>query len=285
MKAKHLWELFKGTYLEWNADNVPRLGAALAYYTVFSMAPLLIIVIGIAGVVFGERAAEGGIVNDLESMVGQPFAQATQEILMSARQNGNVATILGFAILLFAASGVFLELQGALNTIWKVASKPGRGLLKGIRERILSVLAVFGTGFFVLLSLGLSASLTALKRQLPTVDLPWTGWTGDLGVSAVSLVMTSLLFAVIYKILPDAKIAWLDVWIGAIVASALFTAGKFVLGLYLGSSGITSAFGAASSLVVILLWVYYSAQILLFGAELTRVNARLRASIIVPNHQ
>lgn len=284
MGPKTIWLLVKETTNEWLEDKASRLGAALAYYTIFSLAPLLIIAIGIAGLVFGEEAARGQIVIQLKQTTGEPTASAIEELLKNTHETGgsSLAAVLGLAIFLFGATGVFVQLQDALNTIWKVAPKPGRPILSMLRDRLLSFVLVFGTALLLLLLLVVSTTLAALHRFLSPDALPDVArWWQVINV-LISLGASTLLFAMIFKILPDVRIAWRDVWIGAAVTAVLFTAGKYLLGLYLGQSSTTSAFGAAASLVIILLWVYYSAQILLFGAEFTRAYADRFGSHVHP---
>jgi membrane protein len=284
MNAKAFFQLLKETFSAWDEDKCPRLGAALAYYTIFSIAPLLIIGIGITGFVFGEQAARGEIVGQIESAVGQPAAMAIEEMLKNTHAEGSYtfAAVVGIVLLLFGASGVFIQLQDALNTIWKVAPKPDRGIRGIVRDRLLSFMVVLGTGLLLLVSLVISATLAALSKFLTPAALPggtylWQGING-----LISFLLITLLFALIYKVLPDVRIAWRDVWVGAIVTALLFTLGKYLIGLYLGRSSTTSAFGAAGSLVVILVWVYYSSQLLLFGAEFTRVYANKMGSPLIP---
>jgi len=285
MKPSTFFTLLRETYNEWTADKAPRLGAALAYYSIFSLAPLVVLAIGIAGIVFGEQAARGGIVREIAGTVGAPAAAAIEEMIKHTQQNGESwpATLVGLAVLLFGASGVFVQLQDALNTIWKVTPKPDLGWWSMVRERFLSFAVVLGTGFLLLTALVVSALLAALGKFLTSGALPggvhlWQGVT-----VLVSLAFITLLFALIYKLLPDATIAWRDVWVGALVTAVLFSVGKYLIGLYLGQSSTTSAFGAAGSLVIILIWVYYSAQILLFGAEFTRVYANHCGDRVVPS--
>ncbi|HBY97286.1 MAG TPA: ribonuclease BN [Chloroflexi bacterium] len=283
MSPKAIWTLLKETFSEWSEDKASRLAAALAYYTVFSLGPLLIVVIAIAGVVFGQEAARGQIVAQAQGLIGRSGAQAVQTIIQNARQptSGIVATSIGIVTLLLGASGVFGQLQDALNTIWEVMPKPGRGLMGAITDRFVSFTMVLGIGFLLLVSLVLSAVLTGLATFFGDV-LPIPGFVLQIVDFVVSFAVITLLFAMIYKVLPDVEIAWGDVWIGAAMTSLLFTIGKFLIGLYLGRSAVTSTYGAAGSLVVILLWVYYSAQILFFGAEFTQVHARRYGSRIVP---
>lgn len=271
---KAFWGLLTQTYTEWTNDNVPRLGAALAYYTVFSLAPLLIIVIAIAGLAFGREAAQGQIVGQIQGLVGIDGAQAIETMIEHARSKstGIIAAIIGLFTLLFGASGAFGQLQDALNTIWDVTPKPGRGIWGLIKDRFFSFLMVVGVGFLLLVSLVLSAAIAAVGEYL-------NQWMASSAVfwqivnTAVSLAIITLLFAMTYKVLPDVKLGWSDVWVGAAFTAVLFTIGKLLIGLYLGKSGVGSTYGAAGSLVIILIWVYYSAQILLFGAEFTYVYA------------
>jgi len=284
MRPKVIWSLLKQAFDDWSEDKAPRLGAALAYYAIFSLAPLLIIVIGIAGLVFGEQAARGELVAELKQTVGEPAASAIEELLKNTQRTGGSswATIIGFAILVFGATGLFVELQDALNTIWKVTPRPGRPILSMLRSRLLSFILVLGTALLLFALLVVSAALETLNRFVPPHALPGDTYWWQVINGLISFGFSMLLFAMIYKLLPDVHIAWRDVWIGAAVTALLFTAGKYLLGLYLGWSGATSAFGAAGSLVAILLWVYYSAQIFLFGAEFTRAYANQLGSQVRP---
>ena len=274
--------VLKATASAWGEDNVPRLGAALAYYTLFSLAPLLIIVIAVSSLVFGEDAAHGRIASEINGLVGEKGAEAIQAMLQNAgaqKSSGIVATVVGLATLLFGASGVFGELQDALNTIWGVKARSGRGIVDIVRSRFFSFAMVLGIVFLLLVSLVVSAALAALGKfgsgRVPTTLLHGVDLVVSIGVVAV-------LFAMIFKIMPDVRIAWRDVWVGAFATSILFTVGKILIGLYLGRSGIGSAFGAAGSLVVVLVWIYYSAQILFIGAELTKAYAQQRTPAVVP---
>lgn len=275
MTTKLVLELLRQTYHEWNEAKAPRLGAALAYYTVFSISPLLIIAIAIAGLVFGEEAARGGIVREIEGTVGRPVAEAIEGMLQQTHSTGSctLTAVIGLIVLLAGATGVFIQLQDALNTIWKVEPKPDRGILGMLRDRFLSFTVVLGVGFLLLVSLVISAALAALSKFLTPEALPGGAYLWQVVNGVISFGLITLLFALIYKVLPDVPIRWRDVWVGAAVTALLFTLGKYLLGLYLGQSGAASAFGAAGSLILILLWVYYSSQILLFGAEFTRVYA------------
>ncbi len=283
MNIKTSLELLKETFLEWNKDKASRLAAALAYYTVFSLAPLLIIVIAIAGSVFGEEAARGAIVGQIQGLVGRAGAEVIQAAIQNASKpaEGTIASIISVVVLIFGASGVFAELQDALNTVWEVQPKPGRGVFNVIRNRFLSFSMVLGIGFLLLVSLVMSAILAALVNFVGNA-VPGVSVLLQLVNFIFSFVVTTLLFGLIYKVLPDVKIAWSDVWIGAAITSLLFSIGRFLLGMYLGNSSFGSTYGAASSLVIILAWVYYAAQILFLGAEFTQVYARRYGSQIVP---
>lgn len=285
MKPKEILGLLKEGFQEWQDDKASRLAAALAYYTVFSLAPLVIIAIAIAGAVFGAEAARGEIVGQIRGLVGQAGAEVIEAAIENANRpdaNGGLASLISVVVLLFGASGVFAELQDSLNTVWDVQPKPGRGVSGFIKKRILSFSMVLGIGFLLMVSLIVSAVLSGLSAYmghlLPGVNFLW----GILNF-VISFGVIALLFAMIYKFLPDVKITWNDVWIGAIITALLFTIGKTVLGLYLGQGSFGSTYGAAGSLVIVLAWVYYSAQILFFGAELTQVYASRYGSRIVPN--
>lgn len=274
MNLTNTFSLFRDAFRQWQEDKAGRLGAALSYYSIFSLAPLLMITIGIVSLIYGEQAARGEMVREIERTVGEPAALAIQELLKTTRDSGSstMATIIGLAMLLFGASGVFIQLQDALNTIWKVSPPSGLGLIGIVRDRVLSFTAVLGTGFLLLVSLVVSAGLTALSRFLTPDAVPGGIFLWQTVTGLVSLGIIALLFAMLFKLLPAAPLRWRDVWGGALVAALLFTLGKHLLGLYLGRSGTASAFGAAGSLVVIMIWVYYSAQVFLYGAEFTRAQ-------------
>jgi membrane protein len=277
-------QLIKDTFADWSEDKVPRLAAALAYYTAFALAPLLLIAIAVAGLVYGREAASNQIGQQLSGLLGPSAAESVNAMVEAAGANkggGVVASIIGVATLLFAASGVFGELQDSLNTIWEVQPKPNQGIMATIKQRFFSFAMVLGVGFLLLVSLVISAALGALGGMLggdqADQSLIWKALN-----FAISFGVTTLLFALIYKYLPDVKIQWRDVWIGAVVTALLFTLGKAALGWYLGRPGTTSTYGAAGSFVALLLWVYYSAQILFFGAEFTQVYAKAYGSQIEP---
>jgi membrane protein len=276
--------LFKQTASEWMEDDAPSLGAALAYYTVFSLAPLMTIAIAIAGFFFGKEAAQGQIFDELRVLLGEEGGKAVQEMVQSANAQptaGVIATIISVVVLLFGASGVFGQLQASLNTIWGVKPKPGRGVLGMIKDRLLSFGFTLVVGFLLLVSLLLTAGIALVANWVGGL-MPGSETIAQILNIVLSLAMITLLFATIFKFLPDAKIAWRDVWIGAFLTALLFTIGKFALGLYLGKSGVASSYGAAGSLIVLLLWVYYSSQILFFGAEFTQVYANRFGSRVAP---
>lgn len=283
MNLKVVWGLLKQTYSDWSEDKAPRLGAALAYYTIFSLSPLLVVAIAIAGLVFGQEAAQGQIVGQIRGLVGDEGAQAIQDMIRNASRPGAgiVATVIGAVTLLLGAAGVFGQLKDSLNTIWEVEPKPGRGVPGFIKERFFSFTLVLGTGFLLLVSLVISAALSAVGEYMAGL-LPGGEAVWQVVNLAVSFLVITLLFALLFKYLPDVKIAWGDVWIGAAATALLFTLGRSLLGLYLGRGTIGSAYGAAGSLVIVLLWVYYSAQILFFGAEFTQVYANRYGSRVVP---
>jgi membrane protein len=283
IKPRELWHLLKEAASDWSHDRAPRLGAALAYYTVFSLVPLLIIIIAIIGMVFGQEAAQSAIMQQIADLVGEQSASAIKDMIQRADEpsSGVLSTIIAIGTLLVGASVFFGELQDALNTVWGLEPKEGLGIWGFIRSRFFSFLTILGTAFLLLVSLVLSTALSTLGK-----------WFGDL-LPAPEFVLQTInvllsfavitgLFAMIFKVLPDARIAWRDVWVGAALTSALFTIGKFAIGLYLGKSDVGSAYGAAGSLVIVLVWVYYSAQILLYGAEFTQVYANRRGERIVP---
>lgn len=270
--------LMAAAFQDWRADNAPRLGAALAYYTLFSLAPLLVVAIAVAGLAFGQEAAQGRIVAELDGLLGRAGAEAVQSLIENSRkpEAGILATGLGLLTLLLGATGVFAELKGALNVVWDVES-PATGVWGLVRDRLAAFALVLVVGFLLLVSLVISAALSATDALLaglfsePRVVLHAVN-------AGLSLAAVTVLFALIFKFLPDTSVSWRDVWLGAICTSGLFTLGKFAIGLYLGHSSVSSSYGAAGSIVVLMLWVYYAAQIFFFGAELTQAYARRHGS-------
>lgn len=272
-------DLFKQTFREFGQDKVPRLGAALAYYTIFSIGPLLLIAVAMAGIFFGQEAAQGQVSRELDKVFGATTAKSVEQMVQAAAkpEAGTVATIIGIVTLLFGASGVFGQLKDALNTIWNVEPAKAAGVIGFIRQRFLSMAMVLGIGFLLLVTLLFDAAIAAMGGYLGRL----VGGEAMLHAiqMAVSLVMVTVLFAAIFRILPELKIAWRDVWLGAVLTSVLFVLGKFGLGLYLGKAAFGSSYGAAGSLVILLVWVYWSAQILFLGAEFTQVYARTYGSL------
>jgi membrane protein len=280
------YSLLKQTFQEWLQDKVPQLGAALAYYTVFSLAPLILVLLAVIGVLF--RDDPGGAWNKITQQMSyflDPSAlQVVQDIAQKASQPGKsmIATIIGVALALFGASGVFGQLQDALNTIWGVKAKPTRGIWGFLRARFLSFAMVAGICFLLLVSLAIEALLKGFSRYVQSM-LPGGIVIAVTVYLVFDFAVVVLLFAMIFKFLPDVKIQWRDVWIGAFMTAILFGIGKWLLGFYLGSGAAGSAYGAASSLITLLLWVYYSSQILLFGAEFTQVYAARAGRELKPN--
>jgi membrane protein len=274
------FHLIRQTFADWNEDKVPLLGAALAFYTALSIAPLLVLSLRVAAFVFGDDAAKGEIQYQLESMIGKEGSKAVEAMVQNANkpETGTLATIFSFATLLFGASGVFGQLQDSLNTIWDVQPKPGRGWWGFLYYQFLSIAMVMGVTFLLMVSLIVSTLLSftsSYANHWPS-ELGWAAHTLHMGVS---MALFTGIFAMMFKYLPDVKIAWKDVWIGALITAVLFTLGKFAIGLYLGKIAIASSYGAAGSLIVLLVWVYYSAQIVFFGAEFTHVYANRRQLI------
>jgi membrane protein len=275
MTFKKIWGLVKTAAASWSDDYAQSMGAALAYYTMFSIAPLLLIVISVAGLIFGLEAARGEIFAQLQGMMGEEGAAAIQGLLESASKPAKsvLATIISVVLLLIGATTVFAELQDDLDRIWRAPDRQKTAGVWGLlRSRLLSFGMILGIGFLLMVSLVASAALSAFGKWWSPL---FGGWEvlAQLVNFIVSFGLTTTVFAMIYKIMPRVHIAWRDVWIGAAVTALLFTIGKFLIGLYIGKSGVTSGFGAAGSLVVVLVWVYYSAQIFLMGAEFTWVYA------------
>jgi membrane protein len=277
--------LLQETALAWYADRGPRLGAALAFYTLFSLAPLLIIVIAVAALAFGRELAQTQLAQQIEAVVGAEGARVIQSTIehTSRSSSGIVATLVGLATLLFGATVVFSELQDGLNTIWKVPPRPGRGPVLGlIRQRFLAFIMVLAIGFLLLLSILANSVLTAVTQLFGDILPRQVDWLRTANF-IFSFGIVTLLFAMIYKVLPNLDIAWGDVLVGAVATAVLFMAGKFMIELYLGYSSIASVYGASGSLVILLMWVYYSAQILYVGAEFTKVYAQRRGCKIAPH--
>jgi membrane protein len=286
----NLPNLLKLTYQGWKEDNASRLSAALAYYTIFSLAPLLVIVIAITGLFWEQEAVQSQVMNQIESLVGAEGRTFVSNVLTSASNpaEGITATIVGIITLLFGALGVFNELHNSLNIIWEVEEEETKGFLQTIKKvifaRFLSFTMILGIGFLLLVSLVVSAGLSAVQETIGNA-IPLSEVIWQIVNLVVSIGVITILFALIYKFLPDAEIAWRDVWLGAFVTSLLFSLGKTLIGIYLGNSAVASSFGAAGSLVLLLVWIYYSAQILFFGAEFTQVYANNHGSKIIPERE
>jgi membrane protein len=278
-EMKKYFGLLKETFKEFGEDKVPRLGAALAYYTIFSIGPLLLIAVAMAGIFYGQEAAQGRISGELSKVMGPQMAEAAEKMVQAAAKpkSGKLATIVGIFTLMLGASGVFGQLKDALNTIWNVEKKKAAGAMGFIKERFLSMAMVLGVGFLLLVTLVVDAAISAVGDRLAQ----YVGGETVMQIIqlAISFVVVTVLFAAIFRILPDLKIAWKDVWLGAVFTSFLFVLGKFGLGLYLGKAAVGSAYGAAGSLVILLVWVYWSSQILFLGAEFTQVYARTYGSL------
>jgi membrane protein len=273
MKAHDYWHLVKQSAAQFWNQKGPRLGAALAFYTALSLSPLLIVLVAIAGLVFGEAAARGEVANQIRDMVGDEGAQAVQAILAEHRstEKGVLTTVVGFVTLLIGATAVFAELQSSLDTIWDVKATSS-GIWGTLRDRLSAFLIVCGMVLLLLASLTISAILSGVSGWLPD-DQAISARLLQLLNQVVSFVLASVLFAIIFKVLPHAWHAWSDVWVGALITAALFTLGKYLIGLYLAHAAPGSAYGAAGSFVVLLVWIYYSSQILLLGGEFTQVYA------------
>jgi membrane protein len=280
--------LLKDTFREWREDGANRLAAALAYYTTFSLAPLLVLIIAIAGLAGGREAAQSQTMAQVEDLLGTEGREFVEGMIESASrpETGLAATFIGAVTLLFGALGVFGELQNSLNTIWEVKPKPAKNWLDGVRrfmiKRLLSFAMVLGIGFLLLASLVVSAAVSAFGEFIGGRWLLADVWLALINF-IISFIVITFLFAMIFKFLPEIRIAWKDVWLGAAVTSGLFSLGKFLIGLYLGRSEVGNTFGAAGSLAILLIWIYYSAQILFFGAEFTQVYANRYGSRIVPD--
>jgi membrane protein len=277
-----VWFLLRDTLAKWSRDNASQLGAALAFYTIFSLAPIFIIIVAVVGLVLGKESVQIYILAELTKVIGQNNAEYIMSTIQRGYQAGSGlrATVIAIALMLLGATTICVILKNALNTIWGVEGKPS-GLWHILEDRLMSLLVILFTGIFLFLSMVISSFISTASLYLSSyVHIPasFLGWADNL----VSIVLLTLLFAMLFKVLPDVKISWGDVWIGGALTAILFTLGKFLLGLYLARSTVSSAYGAAGSLVVILLWVYYSAQIIFFGAEFTQVYASKYSSGIIP---
>jgi membrane protein len=279
MKLKAMRDVSEETIAKWSADDAQEMAAALAYYAVFSIAPLLMIAIAVAGLVFGQSTAQGEIMNQLQGLLGPQGARAVETMLRNANHLGSglVATIVGVVSLLLGASGVMGQLQSSMNRMWKVQPVPRAAVVGYVRQRMLSFTMVLGVGFLLLVSLVASAALAAIGKYMGE-RLPFGETVLEVLNLSVSFAVITFLFMLIFRYVPETRVPWRDVWHGAAFTAVLFSLGKFAIGLYLGKSSIASSYGAAGSLVILLVWVYYSAQILFLGAELTYVIATRAAA-------
>ena len=273
MKHKMIWSMLRQTLAKWNEHEAPRLGAALAFYTILSLAPLMILVIAIVSVFFGHSTAQAQILNQVENMIGPQGAEAVKAMIEHGQEpaSGAIASLIGVVTLLFGASGVFGELRSALNKMWDAKPEAEGGIWSAIKQRFFSFGMVLAVGFLLLVSLLISAALATLEKYGSSL-LPMPGSVLNIINFVISLAAIAVLFALIFRYVPaTTKIASRSVWVGATATALLFTIGKFLIGLYLGKAAVGSAYGAAGSLVVVIVWVYYSALIFLFGAEFTHV--------------
>jgi membrane protein len=281
---KNIWLLLKDSAVAWADDNIGEQGAALSFFTIFSLSPLLILVILLSSLSFGQEAASGHLVSQIRGLIGIEGAKFVQSLITNAYKSGSsvVAAVFSVVMLLLGASAVFIQLRDSLNMIWRVQQKPMGTIHAFLRVRLLSFAMILGIGFLLLISLVVSAVLAAMSDYLSNF-LDILKSMMNLLDFVVSFFGITVMFALIFKFLPAATIKWKDVWVGAAVTSFLFSIGKIVIGLYLGNGAIGSTFGAASSLVIFMLWAYYSSQIVLFGAEFTRIYAMRFGSNILPD--
>lgn len=274
--------LLRQTVTEFTEDKCPRLGAALAFYTALSLAPMLLMTVGIAGLAFGDEAAQGQVAGQLDDLVGAENAKTVEDLMANSRSKsgGIFSTIIGIVSLVIGATGVFIQLQDAINTVWGVEAKKDEkylGILTELKNRLLSFTMICSMAFLLLVSLAFSAFLSGLGGWINN-KMPYGSLWMTLLNLALSFGLTTLMFAMIFKLLPHAKIAWRDVWVGAAVTALLFNLGKYLIALYMGMAAVGSPFGAAGSFVVLLMWIYFSTQIMLFGAEFTQIYSNTHGS-------
>lgn len=282
-RVRRLGSLLKETYVQWDEDQAARQAASLALYTLLSVAPLLIVSIKVAGLALGDEAARGQVSQEMGRLVGPQAGAAIEAMVANAKEPGEgvLGSLIGLCVLLFGASGVFGELQTSLNQMWEVKPKPNRGAMGFVKDRFFSFTMVMGVAFLLLVTLVVSAVLATVTEHFRDwIPFPALWWVLDLGIG---LGVTTVLFALIYKVIPDVQIQWRDVWVGAFATALLFSVGRVLLSWYVGRSATVSPFGAAGSLVALIVWVYYSAQILFFGAEFTQVFATRYGSHILPS--
>jgi membrane protein len=286
VKLNDIWGLLRDTFTAWGEDKAARLAAALSYYAIFSLAPLLIVLITIAGIFLGQQAAQNQIVIHIQGVVGKNGAEFIQNMIKNARNTnaGILASAIGIVTLLLGATGLFGQLQNTLNAIWDVPQQEGAGIMGIVKQRFMAFAMLLGIGLIFLFTLGLDAAVLTISKfaggLFPGISILW-----QIVNIIVSFAIITFAFALIFKVVPDAEIDWHDVWLGAVVTALLFTLGKYLIGIYLSNAGVGSTYGAAGSLVVLLLWIYYSAQIFFFGAEFTQVYANRFGSKIVHGNQ
>jgi len=280
------WDVLKQTVLNFFQDDSFSYASSIAFYTIFSLPAILIISLSIGATVYERDVVQEELINQVGRLIGKESAADVEQILLNAAldSRGTLAKIVGIATLIFSATTVFISLQASLNKIWGIKPKPERGIVKYLIDRLLSLAMVMSIGFLLLVSLVFDAALVMIQNSLSKILSGWTLYLVAAMNIVISLALITLIFAVLFKVLPDAKIKWKDVWIGSLVTTAFFAAGKYLIGFYLGNSSVNSAYGAAGSLVIILIWVYYSTVIFLFGAELTSVYAEKLGSDIQPYH-
>jgi membrane protein len=280
------WDIFKQTTLNFFQDDSFSYASSIAFYTIFSLPAILIISLSIGATVYEKEVVQQELINQVGRLIGKESAADVEQILVNATldSTGTLAKIVGIATLIFSATTVFISLQTSLNKIWGIKPKPERGIIKYLINRLLSLAMVISIGFLLLVSLVFDAALVVIQNTLSKVLADWTLYLVTAMNVAISLALITLIFAILFKVLPDAKIKWKDVWIGALVTTVFFALGKYLIGFYLGNSSVNSAYGAAGSLVIILIWVYYSTVIFLFGAELTSVYVEKVGSNIQPYH-
>jgi membrane protein len=280
------WDVLKQTVLNFFQDDSFSYASSIAFYTIFSLPAILIISLSIGATVYERDVVQQELINQVGRLIGKESAADVEQILLNAAldSRGTLAKIVGIATLIFSATTVFISLQASLNKIWGIKPKPERGIVKYLIDRLLSLAMVMSIGFLLLVSLVFDAALVMIQNSLSKILSGWTLYLVAVMNIVISLALITLIFAVLFKVLPDAKIKWKDVWVGSLVTTAFFAAGKYLIGFYLGNSSVNSAYGAAGSLVIILIWVYYSTVIFLFGAELTSVYAEKLGRDIQPYH-
>ena len=282
---KGFWQVLKQSGIEFSNDNAIKLSASLSYYTVFSIAPMLVVIISVCAIFFGKEAIQGEVYGQIDGLIGKEAALQVQELIKNVQLSDKsfLATAIGLITLLIGATGIFIEMQDSINFIWAIKAKPKKGWLKYLTNRLISFALIGSLGFLLLVSLGINALLDALFNRIERIFPDITAYLMYAANITVVLLVISTLFAIIFKVLPDGKLGWKEAFVGAGFTSVLFILGKFLIGLYLSKSDVASTYGSASSLIILLLWVYYSSVILYFGAEFTKVYAALFGNKIIPN--